>query len=42
MHNERFSDYGTQDISVEIIATFLNITDPSTHEERRESSDLSD
>ena len=40
MHNDQFSDYDTQDISVMIIQNFLEITRISTNEDKRDIEDI--
>ena len=41
VHNDQFADYDAHGVSAEIIRNFLDITESSTSEEKREIKDLS-
>ena len=40
VHNDQFADYDAHDVSAEIIKNFLEVTESSTGEDRREIKDL--
>lgn len=40
VHNDQFADYDAHDVSAEIIKNFLEVTESSTSEDKREIKDL--